>query len=358
MNSRSRVLAACERRKSERPPTSARFTFDALELMRIHLGLPESDNLLNEVLDELDVDLRWLPLPFIGPRERSAPTLYGEGKDFWGVEQVKVETPTDTYYEFSRHPLAEAESVAEVEAYDWPDLDWWDYAAVPDLIERMNGKDRRAVMFFVGGAFETPWYICGMEKFLMELHTEPEIPQAICRHVEEYYRRRALRVIDAAAGKIDILGSGGDIGTQRGMMLRPDVWRQRIKPFTGRLISTFKQMGMKTFYHSCGSLVPVIDDLIEAGLDLLDPIQVRAEGMTPENLYSRFGNRLSFHGGIDEQELLPHGTATEVYDETRRTIDILGRQGGYVVSSAHHVQADTPPENVIAMLQAAKDYGW
>ncbi len=355
MDSRNRVLHACERRKTDRPPMSLRFTADALELMRVHLGLPESDNLLNDVLDELDADLRWLALPFIGPEERSAPTLFGEGKDFWGVEHVKVETPTDTYYEFARHPLAEVKSVAEVEAYDWPDLDWWDYSAVPEVIERMNCRDRRAVLFMAGGAFETPWYICGMEKFLTELHTEPEIPEAICRHVEEYYRQRALRVINAAAGKLDILGSGGDIGTQRGMMLSPDVWRRRIKPFTGRLISTFKQMGMKTFYHSCGSVVPVIDDLIEVGLDLLDPIQVRAEGMTPDNLYARFGDRLSFHGGIDEQELLPHGTATEVYDETRRTIDILGRQGGYVVSAAHQIQADTPPENVIAMLDAARN---
>jgi len=324
----------------------------------LHLGLRESDNLLNDVLDELDVDMRWLGLPFIGPEERSTPTLSGVGRDFWGVGHVKVETATETYYEFSDHPLAEVRSVAEVEAYDWPDLDWWDYSAVPDLIERMNARDRRAVLFMAGGAFETPWYMCGMEKFLTELHLAPEIPEAICRHVAEYYRQRALRVIDAAAGKLEIVGSGGDIGTQRGMMVRPETWRQRIKPFTGRLIQTFRKMGMKTFYHSCGSIVPVIDDLIEAGLDLLDPIQVGAEGMSPENLYSRFGDRLSFHGGIDEQELLPHGTATEVYDETKRTIDILGQQGGFVVSAAHQIQADTPPENVVAMLQAAKDYRW
>ena len=83
---------------------------------------------------------------------------------------MKVETATETYYEFSDHPLAEVRSVAEVEAYDWPDLDWWDYSAVPDLIERMNARDRRAVLFMAGGAFETPWYMCGMEKFLTELH--------------------------------------------------------------------------------------------------------------------------------------------------------------------------------------------
>ena len=358
MDSRSRVLAVCERRRADRPATSMRFTSEALEMMRVHLGLATSDDMLNDVLDELEIDLRWISVPFIGPKERSTPTLFGEGTDFWGIGFKKVETPTNAYFEFCHHPLAKAETVADVDGYDWPGLDWWDYAAVPEIIERANRKGRRAIMFMAGGAFETPWYICGMEKFLVDLHVQPEIPEAICRRVEEYYRQRALRVIDAAGGKIDIIGSGGDIGTQRGMMLSPDVWRRRIKPFTGRLIYTFKRMGLKTFYHSCGSLVPVIDDLIEVGLDLLDPIQVHAEGMTPENLYSRFGERLSFHGGIDEQELLPHGTAGEVYDETRRTIDILGRRSGYVVSAAHQIQADTPPENAVAMLRAAKDYRW
>ena len=324
--------------------------------MRLHLELPASDDLVNDVLDELDVDLRWISVPFVGPEERATPPLFGEGTDFWGVGSVRVETPTNVYYEFSHHPLAEAESVADVEAHKWPSLDWWDYSAVPEAIQRANSKGRRAIMFFAGGVFETPWYLCGLEKFLVDLHTRPEIPEAICRHVEEYYLQRALHVIEAAGGDVDIVGSGGDIGTQRGMMLSPEIWRRGIKPFTGRLISTFKQMGLKTFYHSCGAIVPVIDDLIEVGLDLLDPIQVCAEGMSPENLYPRFGDRLSFHGGIDEQELLPHATADEVYDETKRMIDILGQRGGYVVSASHMVQGDTPPENIVAMIQAAKDY--
>ena len=140
------------------------------------------------------------------------------------------------------------------------------------------------------------------------------------------------------------------------MMISPEIWRERIKPYTGRLISTFKEMGLMTFYHSCGSLVPVIDDLIEVGLDFLDPIQVTAAGMRPEELFPQFGDKLSFHGAIDEVELLPHATPDEVYKETTRIIDILGRNGGYIVSPSHQVQGDTPPENVVAIFEAAKDY--
>ena len=213
-------------------------------------------------------------------------------------------------------------------------------------------------MFFAGGAFETPWYMRGMERFMMDLVERPDIVDAICSHVEAYYRQRALRVLEAAQGGIDIVGSGGDIGGQTGMLLSPELWRERIKPYTGRLISTFKRMGLATFYHSCGSMVPVIDDLVEVGLDILEPIQVTARGMAPEELFPAVGNRISFHGAIDEVHVLPHATAEEVYAHTTHVIDVLGQNGGYIVAPTHQVQGDTPPENVVAIYDAARDYSW
>ena len=354
MDSRERVLAAAERRRPDRPPIDLTCTPEAMAALQAHLGLSSG----NAVLDRLDVDMRRVGLPFIGPAERSAIPLGSEGVDFWGCRIRKVETEFNTYYEWDGHPLAHCKTVADIEAHDWPSLDWWDYSAMPRLIEEQNAAGRRAIMFFAGGAFETPWYLRGLEQFLMDLRQQPEIAEAICRHVEEYYRLRALRVLEVAGDRIDLIGTGGDIGTQRGMMLNPALWRRHIKPYTGRLIRTFKSLGYATFYHSCGSIVPVIPDLIEVGLDLLDPIQPQAAGMDPEALFAAFGDRLSFHGGIDEQELLPHGTAEQVYAETTRVIDILGQNGGYVVAAAHNVQGDTPPENVAAMCQAARDYRW
>jgi uroporphyrinogen decarboxylase len=311
----------------------------------------------DDVLDALDIDLRWIGLPFIGPKERSAVPLGSEGTDFWGCHNRKAVNEFNTYYEFYDFPLAGAKSVEDVHRHSWPSLDWWDYSAIPAAIQAANRKEPRAILFFCGGAFETPWYIRGFEAFLMDLHERPDIAAAICEHVEEYYRQRALRVLEAAEGQIDIIGSGGDIGSERGMLLNPRVWRERIKPFSGRLITTFKKMGLKTFYHSCGSIVPVIDDLIELGLDILDPIQVSAAGMSPEAI-SVFADRLSFHGAIDEVRLLPHATPEEVYRETTRVIDILGQHGGYIVSPSHAVQGDTSPENVVAIFDAARDYRW
>lgn len=352
MNSQERVLAAIRRRPADRTPTSLRLTTEALALLERHLGVTS----LNSVMDALDIDLRWLRLPFIGPKDRSAAPLLSAGTDFWGCRFCRVSNAYNTYYEFEHHPLAAAQSVADVEAHDWPSLDWWDYSALPAAIDAINRVQPRAILFFAGGAFETPWYIRGMEQFLMDLHENPEIATAICARVEAYYRERALRVLEVVGDRITIIGSGGDIGTQRSMMLDPALWRTHIKPYTARLISTFKQIGYATLYHSDGAITPVIDDFIGVGLDLLDPIQVGAAGMTPEELFPQFGDRLSFHGAIDEVDLLPKATPREVYDTTQRTIDVLGRNHGYIVSPTHQVQGDTPPENVVAVFQAARDY--
>jgi len=346
-----------ERRRPDRPPTSLRCTPEIWQALRQYLGAQTN----NAVLDALDVDWRGIyliALPFLGPQERSAIPLGSVGTDYWGCHIRAAQNPFNTYFEFYDPPLAYCETAADVEAYDWPSLDWWDYSAINRLIDEATQKDRRAIMFFAGGAFETPWYMRGFEQFLMDLVVNPEIAEAMCRRVQEYCYQIALRVLDAAKGRIDIMGSGGDVGGQLGMIISPAIWRKRVKPFSARLITPFKKMGLKTFYHSCGSIVPIIPDLIEVGLDILEPIQVGTAGMTPEELFPAFGERLSFNGAIDTVQLLPHATPAEVYRETTRIIDILGRNGGYMVSPAHQVQGDTPVENVIAVFGAARHYRW
>ena len=347
-------MDALERRRPDRPPLSLRCIDEVWVALMAHLRVDTRTS----VLDALDVDLRWLPLPFIGPAERSAVPLASEGVDFWGCRNTRVVNDFNVYYEITDPPLARARTVADVEAHDWPSLDWWDYAAVPRLIEQECGTDLRAIMFHAGGAFETPWMMRGFEQFLVDLETAPEIAEAISRRAAEYYHQRALRVLEAAAGRIDIISSGGDVGAQTGMILNPRTWRDHIKAHAARLVTPFKERGLKCFYHSCGSCVPIVQDLVEMGVDVLDPIQVTAAGMSPENLFTLFGDRLSFHGAIDETELLTHGTPEEVARETVRTIDILGRRGGYIVSPTHQVQGDTPVANIIALFEAARAYRW
>lgn len=352
MTSKERVMAAFNRQPTDRPPTSLRCTPEVWAALQQHFGVDTNE----DVLDELDIDMRMVYLPYIGPKERSTPPMGGNGVDFWGNEWIEAKNEYNTYYDIHKPGLANAQSLEEIMDYEWPSLDWWDYSAIPKAIEAHSKKSERAIMFFAGGSFETPWYIRGFEQFLMDLYIAPEITDAICQKVTEYYKARAMRVLEAADGKIDIIGSGGDIGGEEGMILNPDLWRERIKPYSKQLIRTFKDMGLGTFYHSCGSLVPAINDLIEIGLDVLEPIQVTAKGMQPEPLFEEFGDRVSFHGAIDEVHLLPHSTPKEVYEETQRIISILGKNHGFIVSPSHQVQGDTSVENVLAIYKAAQDY--
>ena len=351
MTSRERVKKVLKREKADRPASSLRCTGEVWSSLMQHFQVDSSI----AVLDKLDIDLRWVYLPYAGPQERSTGTLAGEGTDIWGNVMKAARNEYNTYYEIVGHPLAKCQTVEEILEYSWPSLDWWDYGSIRKIIKENKKYDDRAILFFAGGAFETPWYMRGMEQFLVDLYENPEIADAICGKVREYYFNRALRVLDAAEGEIDLIGSGGDIGGQQCLMLSPDLWRERIKPHTAGLIAPFKKMGLGTFYHSCGSVAEVVDDFVEIGLDILDPIQTNAAHMDPENLFSKFGDRISFHGAIDEVELLPHASPEEVYRETSRIISILGGNGGYIVSPSHQVQGDTSVANILAIYKAVRD---
>ena len=347
-----RIMNSVRHRKPDRAP------IDYIATPEFHAALKKFWEIDDDevVLRKLGVDIRRVQAQYIGPEGTTgAAGVNAAGKDFLGIVWKPVKNEFGTYNEIAFHPLAHATTVKEIEEYTWPEVDWFDYSHLKEEIAHINNEHRYAIMFFAGGAFETPWYMRGMERFLMDLVECPDIAEAISHHVAEFYKKRALRAIDESDGRIDIIGSGGDIGTQRGMMLAPDLWRNHIKSYSEELIRTFKDMGLTTFYHSCGSIVPVIEDFIDMGLDILDPVQPKAKGMEPAELKKQFGGRLTFHGGIDEQELLPRGTPAQVRQEVERLIRIVGADGGYIACPAHAIQPDTPVENIIALYETANE---
>jgi len=347
-----RIMAALNHTAPDRTPIDYVATPEFHAVLKKHLSIEDEESLLRT----LGVDIRRVAARYAGPAGTTgAAGVAASGRDFLGIVWKPVTNKFGAYNEIAYHPLGEATTVKEVEEYPWPKVDWFDFSHLKDEIDRINSEHRYAILFFAGGAFETPWYMRGMERFLMDLVECPDIAEAISSHVADFYLQRALRAIEESGGRIDIVGSGGDIGTQREMMLSPELWRCHIKPYSEKLIRTFRDMGLVTFYHSCGSIVPVIEDFIGMGLDILDPIQPKAAGMNPEELKRRFGDRLTFHGGIDEQELLPWGTPVDVRREVGRLIGILGKDGGYIVCTAHAIQPDTPAENITALYEAAKE---
>ncbi len=353
MDAYTRIVTVLKHETPDRPPTDYNATPEVHEQLLQYFGFES----VHEIEDHFNIDMRWVYPKYTGPADFSgAAGVAVEGKDFLGIVWKPVKNKFGTYNEIAVSPLAGAESVQEIEEYPWPTADWFDFSHLKEEIKRINDKERHFICFFAGGAFETPWYMRGMENFLSDLLLQPEIAETISRKAQEFYKARALKALEQSDGQIDMIGSGGDIGTQRGMMVSPGIWREHVKPYSEKLIRSFKDMGYYTFYHSCGSIVPVIKDLVEIGLDVLDPVQISADGMDPEFLKTNFGGSLSFHGGIDEQTMLPVLNSGQLEKEIVKLIAILGRNGGYIPCAAHAIQPDTPIENIITMYETISHY--
>ena len=353
MTSHERVMTALDHKKPDRPPLNYFGTPETTEKLLKHLHLETHE----ELLCYFGADMRYVKPKYVGPEAFAGSSGYSDGgRDMWGVIWKPVRNNFCTYQEIAYSPLARAETLSEVENYDWPSTDWLSVSHLKDEIRRINQKERRAIVYQIGPFIEIAWYMRGYERYLMDMVDKPDIAQFILMKATNLLKEMALRAVEAADGQIDIMWCQGDIGIQTGMLFSPDLWREQIKPWHRQLTEPFKQMGLKTRYHTDGGVVPVIEDLIEMGLDLLDPIQPKAEGMQPENLQALFGGRLSFYGGVDTQELMPMGTADQVEQAVLRLIRVLGSNGGYVAAASNAVQPDVPVENILRLYQTARDY--
>jgi uroporphyrinogen decarboxylase len=263
--------------------------------------------------------------------------------------------PFGLYNEFHTYPLAQAETPADVIQYPFPEPDSpGRYHAARETIDRYSDQyavvaDLETVMF------ETAWYLVGFEKFLTDLVREAEYISVLLDRILEYHLIIAKRLIELGA---DIIWAGDDFGTQKGMLMSPELWRRHFKPRIEYLFQKFKQFkpDIKIAWHSCGSILPIIPDFIDIGLDILNPIQPKAAGMGPRALKNLFGDRLSFFGGIDIQHLIPFGTPNEIRQGVWETASILAEGGGYLAGPAHNIQDDTPVENILVFFSACRDF--
>jgi uroporphyrinogen decarboxylase len=260
------------------------------------------------------------------------------------------------------HPLAAATTIEEIDAYAWPDMD--DPSRVAHVAEQAKalGDDgRHAVM-------ATPWLLFplerafamqGMDTFLMNMALYPDFAEALLWKIQGVCKQLMGHFLTATGPNIDIIKIGDDLGTQQSLLMAPDMYRRVLQPIHAEWIEFIKaRTRAKLFFHTDGDVFPLIDDFVEMGIDILNPIQTSAGKMSDlEALRDRFGSKIVFCGGIDTQRVLPHGTPDQVRAEVRRVIDILGPGGGYMVSSVHTVMNDVSAENVLAMVDAVEEYG-
>jgi uroporphyrinogen decarboxylase len=379
MTSRERVLAATNHEQPDRVPiilgTSnttgmkihpyrglrkllgiegpEKYIYDWPELGTVALEEPILERLHSDARGVLDRYPDWV-YERNKNREPHTPWL-----DDWGGGQVEIEQ--DFWYP-GVHPMAEAKRIEEIENYPWPDMD--DPTRVAHVRDQAR-KLREANQYAILG---TPWLLFpferahsmqGMDVFLFNMGLYPEFARALLLKIAQLCKRLMGHFLDEIGDNIDIIKIGDDLGTQSNLMISPNMYRHFLKDIHADFISFIKQRTRaKIFFHTDGDVFDLIPDFIEIGVDILNPIQSSAGRMAnlPE-LKKRFGDNLTFCGAIDTQDILPHGTPGQVRDEVRRVIEILGPGGGFLLASVHTIMNEVPPENILAMVDAAVDCG-
>lgn len=348
---RERVLLALNHRETDRVPVNFLATAEAWAKLKRHLGIEVSEG----VMRRLGVDLRHPRQPYVGPPLARHPD--GSWTDAWGVRRRAVPHEGGAYEEIVEHPLARVREVGELSDYPWPHPEWWDAQALAQEIHNLDAEGSYAIALEEfgdpGGIFEIAWYMRGIESFMIDMVANPELPYEIMRHVADFYVGMAQRVMAAAGDRIDLIWTSDDIAHQHGGLVSARVWQELIAPHHQRLNQCIHELGARVMYHSCGAVRPFIPALIEIGVDVLDVLQFSADGMDPGEIKKAFGDRLCFHGGMDIQTTLPHGTEEGVRMVTRKRIEVLAREGGYILSPTHNIQVDTPSANILAMYAEA-----
>lgn len=242
-----------------------------------------------------------------------------------------------------------------LESYPWPDpLTPARFAGIAEEAAALK-RGPYAVVGNLGWSeiFGVAWYLRGFERFMMDLVAGKEFAHALLRRVTDYQKARYARFLELAGDALDVVLFADDMGGEDGLFLSPRTYREMIKPYHAELLQLIRaRTRARIMFHSCGSVTALLDDMMEVGLDILNPVQVAARGMDTAALKKRYGRRLSFWGAIDTQHVLPRGSADDVRAEVHRRIADLGAGGGYVVAPVHVVQADVPPENVVALCRS------
>jgi len=358
MTSRQRFLTTIYRGAPDRPPVFATFTPQVAEKMSAALNMPFEeplDSLLSTRISHMDL-LTALGNDAVGiaacaPDDHPTRTEKdGVIVNEWGMRFKNV----GLYNEFIEFPLAAAQDISDIDNYPFPKVSASGrFDAAREAVKKYS-KDYGIVADLETSIFETAWYLVGLEKLLTDLVTQPPYVQPLLDRIMQINIETGKRLIELGA---DMIWCGDDFGGQQGMIMSPELWRQVFKPRIQHMFVEFRKVNpdIKIAWHSCGSIVPIIRDFIDIGLDVLNPIQPKANGMEPRFLKEQYGRELVFFGGVDVQELLPFGTPDEIKREIKQRMSILGENGGYIVAPAHNIQDDTPVENVLAFFDAVRE---
>jgi uroporphyrinogen decarboxylase len=375
LTSRERVRLALNHQEPDRVPIDITWTKVPYADVRRVLGLP--DEVLQpdvwdrvkpslDVIERLSVDFIWVGVR--GPRTRPPFSFdMNEWTDEWGVTFRKVTRPDHgDQFEIHDWPLKEPK-LELLDLYAWPDpLDPARYDGVAEQVRHLYETTEYALCGRLGdNVWEQGNYMAGQADWLVYVATHPEFCREVMLRVAAIQKQVYLEGLKHIGKYLSVVRLGGeDFGIQTGMLISPRMFRSLVKPILADVYKTVKErladMGnydCKLMLHSCGAVAPIISDLIEIGVDVLDPVQTRAKGMNALLLKETFGDRISFHGGLDTQGVLPFGTEEDVAEEVISKLQSFAPGGGYILCPTHNLQADVPGRNAVAVAHTALECG-
>ncbi len=343
---RERWQAVLTRQTPDRVPMDYWSTPEFTKKLMKHLGCRTGV----EMRKKLHIDFIYGVGPeYVGPR-------LPRKTDVYGCRYTNINYGGGVYGEVTYHPLAGYHSLEEIQKnYTWPNPDWWDYSQIARKVKYYAD-------YPIQGGGSEPFLVYkslrGQEQAMIDLVEHPEIVHYCMDKMFDLAYQNTLRVFDAIPGKVFCTYVAEDMGSQKGLMFSPAHIREFLLPGMKRMIDLTHQAGAYVFHHNDGNVQRILPELVALGMDILNPIQWRADGMDRIYLKKTYGDQIVFHGAVDNQYTLPFGSVAEVRQEVLDNLNILGAGGGYILAPCHNIQPITPPENVVAMYETCREASW
>ncbi|MBM4340590.1 MAG: hypothetical protein FJ110_13735 [Deltaproteobacteria bacterium] len=354
LDSKERVKIALSHQEPDRIPIN----FRATELVTQQLSRALDLDYWG-ILERFRVDFREVIPTYVGPTFPDKRD--GSKVDMWGVGRHVHNSEKGNDFLISYSPLQNASVLEDIQKHHWPRVEWFDFSEIKSICNQFKGYAISTPGIHVEGhhgVFHLMTYLFGFEKVMVDLALNPELVRAAIDRVMAFLVSYYDQFFKSAKGMIDFLFYKDDFGSQDSLLISRDMFLNFFFPNLKTLADLASSYGVKLILHSCGSILPLIPDFINAGVCVLDPIQVTAKGMDIRVLKGNYGKQLTFHGGIDVQRLMPFGTIEEIKFIAKETMEILGKDGGYFFGPSHRFQVDTPVGNIVTLYETALDHGF
>jgi uroporphyrinogen decarboxylase len=376
MNVKKLIMDSINRRTISRIPTMYRADPAINDMLMDYFGLEDIEKNWEVLMEKIGADnfsdgetlgafTSYLP-KYIGPVFDAA---YEINHFFiWGIKPVEIEVAGTTDIVFHRDPpLAGKGRISDLSEYRFPSIEWFDfntYKVVPEVVfkepedqEEIKAKyiKRNERLFLntycINSIFMVSLFMRGIDKMMMDLVDNKKYAEKLIGSIGEFMLEFCIRNVGSIGDEIDLYGFWDDFATQDDLMISRELWQKFYKPWHKKMIEAVKSKGLLVCYHVCGNCSSVIPDLIDMGVDILDPVQVAARNMEISWLKKQFGRDICFHGAVDAQKMLTRGTPEDIRREVRRIKSIFGKDGGIIMGPSHYITADTPIENILAIYE-------